>query len=306
MAFKLKLKWKIWVPAILLLLIGTEIYLRKYWGFCDSVLMMENKHYEYIAQPNQDRFRFRHHVQYNSFSMRSPEPDTSAWVILGFGDSVINGGVMVDQDSLATTLLSAQLSNSLHRKVQVLNISAGSWGPDNNYAYLQEKGNFNAKMILLVASSHDAYDNMDFIPVIDKMHRFESKQYHFAIWELIHKYILPRMSDSFSHEDPVGKKSNTFNTGFASLDKYCKDRGIPFIIYLNPDKYELEGKGYHKEGREIIRFCEENNIPLIQGLNNTLPGDYRGAIHMNDSGQRHMAKAILPVILETLNQGAGL
>ncbi|RYG41984.1 MAG: hypothetical protein EOO01_23975, partial [Chitinophagaceae bacterium] len=121
---------------VLLALFLAEIFLRSYFGFCDSVLLTENKNYEYIPQPNQHRFRFRNHVDYNSFSMRSDEPDTSAYIILGFGDSVINGSVMVDQDSVATSLLSKTLSNAFRRKFQVLNISAGSWGPDNDYAYL--------------------------------------------------------------------------------------------------------------------------------------------------------------------------
>ena len=94
----------LFILSFLTIFVLLEFYLRSYWGFCDSVLMMESKNYEYIEQPNQNRFRFRHHVFYNSFSMRSPEPDTNAYTILGFGDSVINGGVMVDQDSLATSI----------------------------------------------------------------------------------------------------------------------------------------------------------------------------------------------------------
>lgn len=62
--------------------------------------------------------------------------DSSAFIVLGLGDSVINGGVLTDQDSLATTRLSELLSKLIRKKVQVLNVSAGSWGPDNCEAYL--------------------------------------------------------------------------------------------------------------------------------------------------------------------------
>ena len=40
----------------------------------------------------------------------------------------INGGVLTEQDSLVTTRLSDSLSKLMGRKVQVLNISAESWG----------------------------------------------------------------------------------------------------------------------------------------------------------------------------------
>ena len=284
--------------GLLTIIILIEVYLRTYWGFCDSVLMMESKNYEYIEQPNQNRFRFRHHVFYNSFSMRSPEPDTNVYTILGFGDSVINGGVMVDQDSLATTIMSDELTKQLHKKVQVLNVGAGSWGPDNAYAYLEEKGNFNAKVIFLVVSSHDAYDNMDFMPVLDKVNRYESKQYNLALWELWVKYIWPRLKDNLKTEETeVFKRGKIFNSGFPHFYQYCKSRGLPFYIYLNPDKTELIAHRYNQQGQEIIKFCKDNSIEVIEGIETTKLEDYRGIIHMNNQGQRHMANAIKNVIL---------
>src|ERR1700751_1464941 len=86
-----------------LLLLGTELILRFCFGFCDAVLMKEDLAFEYIAQPNQNRFRFRKHIKYNEYSMRSDSVKESSVKILGFGDSVRNGGSLTDQDSLATT-----------------------------------------------------------------------------------------------------------------------------------------------------------------------------------------------------------
>lgn len=289
--------------AVIISLLILEVYLRSYWGFCDSVLMMESKNYEYLAQPNQQRFRFRNHVNYNSFSMRSPEPDSTAYKILGFGDSIINGGVAVDQDSLATVRLSSMLTNG-KRNVQVLNIGAGSWGPDNDFAYLKEKGNFNAKLIFLVVSSHDAYDNMDFIKVIDKVIRYESKQYKLAIWELIHKYALPRIMKKISTEEyPVFKKGTAFNSGFKNFYNYCRQNQIPFFIYLHADKTEAELKQYNWQGKEIISFCRENNIECLQDLLFMKDSYYRGVIHMNASGQKQMTDILYPALLNHMPKG---
>ncbi|MBS1737022.1 MAG: hypothetical protein JSS98_10530 [Bacteroidetes bacterium] len=298
-----------WMIIFSLLFVLVEIYLRAYWGFCDNVLMMYSPNYEYIEQPNQKRFRFRDHIYYNKYSMRSPEVDSSALIILGFGDSIINGGVMVDQDSLTTTLLSKALTDTLHQKIQVLNIGAGSWGPDNDFAYLKEKGNFNARIIFLLVSSHDAHDNMDFQPVIDKVNRYESKQYKSAIMELIEKYLIPKVfENSGGEETAVIKKGKEFNTGFLNFYEYCKEKKIPFFIYLHPDKNELAEQQYNPQGQKIIDFCKQYNIPCIQSLHSIKPEDYRGVIHMNHSGQRHMKEDLLPVILSTLrnNQTANV
>ena len=280
------------VAVIILFTALLEFSLRYFLGFCDSVLMMENKHYEYIAQPNQNRFRFGNHVVYNSFSMRSEEPDSAATIVLGFGDSVINGSVMVDQDSVCTTILSKELTNETGKKVQVLNISAGSWGPDNCYEYLKEKGDFNASAIFLVASSHDATDNINFKKVIDVEKGYESKQYKVAIWELIDKYLAPRIFGYPRTPDHITKKGKSFNTGFADLNNYCRQKGIPFFIYMNPDSIEMRNKHFSALGRRIITFCEEEKIPVYYSFDPDIKKYYRDIIHLREYGHRKMAKEI--------------
>lgn len=155
-------------------------------------MFIESKNYEYIAAPNQNRFRFRSHLYYNSYSQRSEEPDSTKTIILGLGDSVLYGGTMIDQDSLATSIFNKNTG------LQMLNISAGSWGPDNCAAYIKEKGLFNAKALYLVVSSHDAYDNMDFTPVVGKHPNYPNKQYLLATWELLDRYIFPRIIYNFN------------------------------------------------------------------------------------------------------------
>lgn len=294
-----------WVSflVILVFLSVAELMLRKVWGFCDSVLLMENKNYEYIPQPNQHRFRFRNHVDYNSFSMRSEEPDTSAFIILGFGDSVINGSVMVDQDSVATSLLSRILTATLGRKIQVLNISAGSWGPDNCYEYLKEKGDFNAKMIFLVASSHDAFDNINFQKVVDREKGFESKQYSVALWELLDRYLIPRITNpSLKNEKPIQKNGTVFNSGFGNLDSFSRANNLPFFIYLHPDSIENRLGEFNSNGKEIMRYCEEHNIRLIHNLGTNRRSDYRDVIHLTESGHRRMAGVLEREIVAELRQ----
>lgn len=140
-----------------------------------------------MACPNQDGYRFGNHYHYNSYSQRSEEPDTTKQIVLGLGDSVIFGGVQTDQDSLATTRFTQETG------IQMLNISAGSWGPDNCAAYLKEKGLFHAKAMFLLVSSHDAHDNMTFEPVVGVHPSYLDKQYKLAYWELLDRYIFPRI-----------------------------------------------------------------------------------------------------------------
>lgn len=289
-----------------MLLISLELVLRICFGFCDAVLIREDTNYEYIAKPNQHRFRFNNNIFYNSKSMRSEEIDPNAMIILGFGDSVINGGSQTDQDSLATTIISKVLSKIFNFKIQFLNISAGSWGPDNCYAYLEKHGDFSAKAIFLFVSSHDAYDNMNFEKLVNVNKSFPGSQYTFAIHELLDRYLFPNLKNN-SNSNKVSvdlainkkRKNSLFNTGFKSFLNYSKENNIPFVIYLHANKNELKSGDYNLQGKEIINFAESNEIPIILDLENKLDqSDFRDFIHLNLKGQRELSNTILNFIKE--------
>tara|TARA_B110000240_G_scaffold3750_1_gene4237 strand:- start:1285 stop:2160 length:876 start_codon:yes stop_codon:yes gene_type:complete len=288
------------LKIIIVLVLFLEFFLRFYFGFCDTILMQKSVKYEYIAKPNQDRFRFRNAINYNSLSMRSDEINGDAVLILGFGDSVLNGGVLTSNEDLATTLLSKSLTKKMNKPVQFLNISAGSWGPDNCFAYLLEKGDFNAKSIYLFVSSHDAYDTMNFEEIIDKSVSFPSRQYKIAIYELLDRYLLPRII-TYEKELGINKKRGTehFNIGFQSFVDYSKKYNIPLTIYLHAENVELENNSYNSQGQEIIDFAKLNKIPIILELENGLnKTNFRDQIHLNESGQELMAKLVYENIIK--------
>lgn len=287
-----------------------ELLLRFCLGFCDALLYQDSEEYEYIAQPNQDRYRFGAHIHYNSYSQRNDEPDTTRTIVLGLGDSVIFGGTMIDQDSIATTLFTKETD------MQMLNISAGSWGPDNCAAYLREKGTFGAKAMILVCSSHDAYDVMSHQPVVGIYPNYPDRQYKIAVWELLDRYLFPHIAGAFKERkdliDPdaavvngkteVAKKSMTFNPGFDELKEISDSLKIPFVIYLHAEIRELRQGYYNGMGQEIKAWGKKNDVPVVCGL---VSGEkeymYRDVIHFNERGQRHLAEC-MGKILSNINK----
>lgn len=281
----------------LALLIVVEISLRFVCGFGKMPLYAASDKYEYMALPNQSGVRLGNRYYYNVFGMRSDEVNPHKKHILGLGDSVIYGGVQTDQDSLATSLFSAETG------MQMLNISAGSWGPDNCAAYLKEKGMFDAKGIFLLVSSHDAHDNMDFMPVVGVHPSYPDKQYPCAIAEVLCRYIYPRyikpLFDKGNNElDPdqkvlagigIHKDGKFFNPGFDQLKAMADSVKIPFVVYLHADQEENVGEKYNEQGDEIIAWCKKNHVSLVEDLHILTKDDYRDGIHINNSGQRKLA-----------------
>ena len=300
--------------VLFVLFIAIEIVLRFCFGFCDAVLYQSSPAYEYIALPNQHRYRFFSHIDYNSFSQRSEEPDSTKTIVLGLGDSVIFGGTMLDQDSIATTLFSKETG------MQMLNISSGSWGPDNCAAYLREKGTFGAKAMVLVCSSHDAFDVMSHIPVVGIYPNYPDKQYKLAIWEVIDRYLMPRIKVYFrgkqlldpdaqvvekvkseerrvknsntASDEGVAQKSLNFNPGFDQLLLISEEKHIPIFIYLHPEVGEVMSRKYKEGGLMIMEWAKTHHVKLIDGLNEGVTVDmYRDVIHLNEKGQRNLANS---------------
>ena len=278
-----------------------ELILRSKYGFTDAVLMREDKNFEYISVP-QNRFRFGKKNYYNEYSQRNTSINPTDSIILGFGDSVLNGGTQTDQDSLATSLLSSYLSKKYSKKVLFVNISAGSWGPDNCYAYLKKYGNFGAKSILLVVSSHDAHDNMTFEKVVGVNVDYPDKQYKSALMEVADRYVYNRYIKSIFQpkSDSILTKNNSlliskyhkgmaFNAGFAKFKQYADSCHLPLLVYLHAEKEELKTRSYDQEGQEIINFCKNQKINLVKELDyNFKPNDYRDEIHLSEAGQHHL------------------
>lgn len=291
--------------TILLLSVGELV--GRYIGLTSYPVYIESSKFEYILKPNQNTLIYRNRVFTNEYSMRSkPLTPTDTSVVLLIGDSIIHGGNLTDQDSLATTILENNVTHTLHRNIRILNISAKSWGPDNGVAYLKEYGLFNADMIVLVVSSHDAFDNMTFRKTVGTSPDHPAKNTLLA-WQMFVKKGLPRipfLQNLFHETQPSFRdtvlNSNVFNTGFRDFQEISKKNNIPLIIYLHSSTSEIDSHKLVGGGLKIIDFCHQNQIPIIIGLGKEKPQFYEDGLHFNNQGQKFLANTLFPFILERI------
>lgn len=297
-------KWLKYLLTIFLALFFLGEAIGRYFGLCSYPLYVSSEHYEYIYAPNQNKTIYRNKFLTNAYSMRSKawkaEQDTS--VILLIGDSVINGGNNTDHDSLASTLLERWLSDSLRRPIRVLNISAGSWGPDNAAAYLKQHGTFNVDGMMLVFSSHDAYDRMTFTSVVGRHPQFPAKQAPLAwikIWQRGIQYILTHTQLFTSEAEPAQPariaRDSTFNPGFAALFELAQKLRVPIKLYLHSTQPEQRQQARQSSGEEIIQFAALHKVEVIDEME--LPvrtAFYWDDIHFNSRGQYFMAQQLFP------------
>ncbi|MFC5412544.1 hypothetical protein ACFPMF_24680 [Larkinella bovis] len=291
---------RIGVLAGLGILLLVELIGRHY-GLTTYPLYDASAEFEYVLKPNQRVTIYRNRFETNTFSMRSkPVSSGDSTVVLLLGDSVVNGGNAVDQDSLASSLLEEELFLKYGKKIRVLNISDKTWSPDNVVAYLKKFGLFQADMLLLVANSGDAFDPMTFRPVVGVAPTHPAENHLFA-WQSLWDKMAPMLMEKIAVKPeivPLVEKKEPFVKGFSDLDSLAHRLQIPLSLYLHRTQSELRAHTLDEGGVAIVDFCKRKQIPFTI---NTFQSDFFiDDIHLNHKGQRALAKDLLPIICQGL------
>jgi len=222
--------------------------------------------------------------------------------VLVFGDSVVNGGNLTDREDLATTLLARSLAKDLGRTVYVGNVSAGSWGPGNWLAWAREYGFFDADVVVLVASSHDAADNPTFAPLDPSTHP-QAKPFS-ALTEGVTRYLPRYLPQPAAKAAPVPSEAQAvaaMQRGLSDLREFlllAYVRAPRVLLLQHPEKREIESGRWQPGHDAIARVATECDVPVIQ-LAPALAAaiqrgkqPYRDNIHVNEIGQAVLAKVL--------------
>lgn len=312
---KISIKHKKLAIGILIvaLIVISELIAKFYLGLGDPPLMMSDPDIEYLYQPLQDGCQLHNRYIYNAYSMRSEQfsikkTDVNEVRILVFGDSVINGGNLTDQNELATEIIRRRLTEKLNKPVVVGNISAGSWGPGNYLAYAKKYGLFDADIIVVILSSHDYADNPTFEPIVGINPMFPDKKPFLAITEAIVRYLpryLPSNKSIKTKKEPNPEDIKLATDAIRSLADLSQEHGAVFLIALYPEKDEIQGDA--KIGKrvffELATEIKIQTIDLFDAFQTAIEAGeepYRDNIHPNANGQRLIADSLFPVIFKIL------
>ena len=126
-------KMKFIVIGLLIALAFSELFCRFLLGLGDPPLYQADATMEYVLQPSKTYSRFHHRFSVNRYGMRSDDfpPQKSSsdeFRVMVVGDSIVYGGVRIDQSEIDTEILKRDLQQKLGRPVVVGNASAKSWG----------------------------------------------------------------------------------------------------------------------------------------------------------------------------------
>ncbi|MGO9988391.1 MAG: SGNH/GDSL hydrolase family protein [Steroidobacteraceae bacterium] len=301
-----------WLGLLFIAAIVTgELFARLYLGLGDPPLSQTHPTIEYLFMPNQKVHRFGNLFQTNRYGMRSDDfqpqkLDPKELRVMVYGDSVVNGGNLTDQPNLATSIMQRTLAKELGRPVIVGNISAGSWGPLNEYAYLRQYGFLDADILVIVLSSSD-YDDAPTFEPLDPMTHPTEKPFS-ALWEGLTRYLPRYLHGTMVNEagvvpdaEEVPNKRDIEVSLEAERDflEMAKAYSVKVLVVQHWTRSELRGRKPLQGHTDIRRVADASAVPVyddadkLQLFLDAGTNPFRDDIHLNDNGQQALAELLL-------------
>jgi hypothetical protein len=306
------------VAGLVALLLVVEVCLRVFFGLGSPALVYASSKFGYAFQPNQAHKRFGHRVSYNEASLRS-EPlrplTDSAYRVLCVGGSLTNGGAPVDQ----ADTYPYQLERVLREKgqnVQALNASASGWTLANEYNFLQDKGIFGTRIVVLEVGTRELYQGPDLSSFVGSDPNLPDHNPPAAIVEVVDRYILPRILRRLGAATVEAQTVWTDNSlteqnyqrGLATLKEMValvSRLGAKPILLLTPDRDESIPGHYRVEHRmDLNQIAADANsrmvdmMPLWHAQLSEGRELFRDMVDPTPDGNRLLADTVAAAILQ--------
>ena len=290
---------RLWLPALALVaLAASEAAARFGLGLGDPPLYEASEAYEYRLKPDQRVQRFGHLLSTNHLGLRSADVPSrrhpSRRRLLVIGDSIVWGGSQLDQRLIATELIRRQTGD------EVPNVAAPSWGPANQRAFLQKHGLLEATDVVLVISSHDAFDVPTFEPLSASPDKPTEKPFS-ALIEAGQRYLLPRLMPW----RPAAVQSVQQSSALDDLDALLTDlsaAGVRIGVVQFWERDEVRAMQPYSGHAQIARVLQRHGLQPVQSAAvfrscGTLDDLYIDHIHpYTAAGQACLARAILQAV----------
>lgn len=291
-------------------LVAAELVARYVFGLGDPPLFVIDPDIEYLNKPSQQCRMLGHRIHYNAWSMRSDDfpaakTDPTELRVLVIGDSVVNGGVKLDQSEIVTEQLRSMLQDRIGRPVVVGNLSASSWGPPNQLAYVRRFGLFDADVVVVAVSLGDYDDVPRFDRRIGVDPAFPGTKPRLALEELANR-VRSRLEAMWRRtmdvEKPVqpGDREAALDA-LRTLVTLAVDSGAQVILLQHMERAEVLGGP--APDHDVVRALAEsagaevvNDGPALASALASGRRIYSDHVHLTPAGHRLLAQLLADAI----------
>ena len=81
--------------------------------------------------------------------------------------------------------------------------------------------------------------------------------------EIFFRYAIPRLEHLIKKKSPknnelaINDKSDEINSGHADLINYCRERAIPLIVFMHPERTEYDSEEYNENGHYTLELLKK-------------------------------------------------
>lgn len=297
------------ILAVLVVLIGgVEVGLRSLLGFGKPLLYIADPQIGYLLAPNQQTRRFGNQIWINQYSMRSvavtAQRPAKTFRVLLLGDSIANGGWWTDQSQTISALLQQRLVGIKTIEIaEVLNASANSWGPRNEWAYLQRFGSFESQIVVLLINTDDLFAVAPTSIPVGRDRNYPNQKPASAISEAFNRYVVKAkpIPELAAWQKEGGDRVGINLEAIRQIQIFVAQHHGQLLLAMTPLLREIGSPGsrdYEIKARQRLEeFTEKEEIPFIDFLPqfneiNNAKEIYHDHIHFNLKGNQEIAKRL--------------
>lgn len=244
-----------------------EIALRLILGLGNPPLYVADPEIGYLLAPNQKLRHSGNLIETNQYSMRNQQLDVKSGNqtrVMLLGDSVVNGSWWTDQ----TQTLSSLLANKLQSKigtVEVLNVSANSWAPRNQLAYLKRFGLFDTDALVLVINTDDLFAIEPTSFVVGQSSSYPDRTPPLALIEGYRLLMAPKSIPELEQLKQAKDDRLSHNlAAIKEIKEMTEAADIQFILALTPLLREFKSELPNKELDARMRL---EKLAQAEGIN---------------------------------------
>jgi hypothetical protein len=195
--------------------------------------------------------------------------------------------------------------------VQVLNVSAVGWTLANEYAFLQDKGIFDARVVVLEVGTRALYPESETGSAVGEDPNLPDHNPPLALIEVVDRYVLPRvlrrlgMAEAQRGWTDRAITLQNYQRGLSTLKAMVdlvSRAGAKPILLLVPDKDEAVPGRYRAEYQQdlsdLAASANGKLVDLMPAWHTELSQGrepFRDLINPNPEGNRIMADALAAV-----------
>lgn len=304
-SFKARLRWIL--PLVLVAGLGGAELAGRALGF-GRPLLYRAAASGYEPTPGQSVHRLNNHVTINDMGMRgpttgaTPRPGTKRVLLLG--DSVAFGTTMTDDAKTIPALTQAALGP---RPIEMLNASAGGWALENERRWLGAHGAFGADLVVLEVNQSDLTQGFAPASMLDVNANFPSRNPPGALYEIVTRYLAPRLHLTKAAFDPGSTAENgiapeaEIQATVQSIRAMTMASGAKFMI-LYWDMRDPTTTAPDRRER-LFAWARANGVVVVRPQLAQRPDAdklFIDAAHPNATGNALIAKALVGPMLEQL------